>query len=989
MVNVRTKLKQYMKIGAGGAVPIVRFVALIGILQLLTACPAPGPDCVMADDWGQNRDITVSVPAVEEFTPSGIEVKAGEPLYMKTTGFVDLCPDSSAFDESSIPAISPRISTWQASGVSVKEGDYFAVFISDHNTEETPNSSSYVDRRGQRLAGGKGLYALILPPGELPSAQHNSNEFWMDPTVSQDPNFFELWENDPENDSGPGSAIGGFSGVAPITGTIWFRYARTAEDGNGRRNFSLSGNWEEQWSPWRGRYAWHETQCPVVCFPATFIPLCSARMFPPNIAACISLQYAVCGDLQQLPNQDNCKWDPSDHWVDEDYNSNINGYEIEVAIGCPGVKGKFLEMLVLQPSDIVGEELPVFYPRGCEPGSPGCRPVTNDDGAPLTVTKYHVRTNNNIFSMSMDAMLNSRVNNKGEYRGEVPRSGELWFRIKDTEEKASDILSTPAGCDSAGSANYSAPSNDPVGCVQVVHPDVNPNDTVCYKDYVQGTNNTRVRDAQACGVSLLDDVRNQLATQTGGTRYTYSYIPGCGYKNPNCTPPVGFTGHKDNLGEYKIKVKTTKVDNGFSSLLNGIVKPIRAIIYGACRSDSRLSEVECNSAFGNNNWKPGITERMYNKLVGTTQGGQNPFVQMVRAALLLFITLYGIQFMLGMVKEAQKDFMWNIVRIAVIQQMLSPASWDIFNHYLFTLFIDGLNELISIVSGQFMMGGATELVDPITGRIISDGHQAVVANVDNPFAFFDHTVSRFFSHETWIKLMGLLGSSPVGWLYMMVIIIAMWTFLTAIFTALILYLMAMIAIALLVAVAPIFIAFLLFPRTRGLFKNWVNSLISFLIQPVLVFTALSIFNVFVYSAIYVMLHFSVCWECVLSIDQDFYLFRLDICLFKFYVPWGNGNGLSGAVQFFVIIIFVILANAIYNLNLWMSKLGAEITTGRSNVNLGEASQDTFNFIKGVGVSVLGFALSPLGQLLSKSDKKKDDKKKDDKKDAGKDTKKGK
>ena len=50
-------------------------------LLLLANCS--GPDCVMADDWGQNQDIAVPVPAVDELTDSGIAVTAGAPLYIK------------------------------------------------------------------------------------------------------------------------------------------------------------------------------------------------------------------------------------------------------------------------------------------------------------------------------------------------------------------------------------------------------------------------------------------------------------------------------------------------------------------------------------------------------------------------------------------------------------------------------------------------------------------------------------------------------------------------------------------------------------------------------------------------------------------------------------------------------------------------------------------------------------------------------------------
>lgn len=983
------QMTQILKLKTQRFFNVLKTIFALGILGLLTACPAPGPECVMADDWGQHEDVTVSVSARNEYTFAGIEVMAGEPLRMEVSGFVDLCPANRVLDENSTNnRISPQVNKWQSSGFSVTEGDYFSIFVKDHNSEETPNSSSYVDRRGQPLRGGKGLYALILPPGKVPTEAQESRSFWANPTIEKDPEFFELWENDPKNNKGSGSGIGGFSGIAPIDGVIWFKYARTAADGKGTRVYSNSGNWEERWNPWRGRYAWHDKHCPLTCAPGSFIPICYATLLTAADPLCVLPQYATCGRKKMLPDQYKCKWTPSDHWVEEDYKDNVNGYEINVSVGCPGDRGKYLEMLIVQESDMAGEERPAFKPSGCIPGDGGCRPQVDGNGSPITKTDYTVKPNRNIFTMSMDPIDNSMINSNAQYDGKVGRSGQLWFKIVDKKVKSDDKLATPPGCDIPTSSNYIAPSNDPANCVQRVHPEANPGDKQCFRDYITNESGNRVRDAKACGITLLEDVRNQLADQPGGNENTYVYIPACGYKNLQCLPPKGYTGHEDNLGEYKVRIKTTKVGNGFSSAMMAIVKPVKKILYGVCVSDDSLREVACNEQYGRGDWKPGIVKRMYTKLIGTTEGGSNPFVGSVRAGLLLFVVLYGLQFMLGMIKEPQRDFMWNIVRIAFIQQMLSPTSWEFFNEYLFTLFIDGINELISIMAGQLMMGGSVDLVDPITGQIITnEQNMPVRVDVDNPFTFFDHTITRFFSQETWIKLAGLLASSPVGWLYILVIMVGMWFYVMAVLVALILYLLALVGIGLLVIVAPIFISFVLFKRTRILFSNWIESLMSLMLQPVLVFTALSIFNIFIYSAIYTMLHFSVCWQCAINIDHDWGLFDVKFCLFKFYLPWEEGVAISTPVQFFVIIIFIILANALYHFNEWMAKLAAELTTGRSDVNLFNTAKNAFDTTKWMGASVGSMGLSLGGKMIGTFIPKKKKDEKDNKKDEGSDAKK--
>lgn len=963
------------------------FFAIV-VLLLLANCS--GPDCVMADDWGQNENITVSVPAVEELTDGGINVTAGAPLYIKAGGAVDLCPEKQTLDESSTPRISPQVGIWQATGFSVRAGDYFTIFVhsQENDNEKTYGSSAYMDRRGKPLTGGRGLYALILPPGQdaslildqsrypnsAPTSSQNSNVFWADPTVKDDTKgttFFELWENDPDHGKGKGTGIGGFSGIAPVTGNIWLRYARTAEKGDGTRNFSMKGNWEQRWSPWRGRYAWHDVNC-YNCNPGVFIPGCYALSAIPLIGpalaqACIAGYFSGCGKAEELPDLRQCKYTPKDHWVDEEYSKNTNGYEVTITTGCPGQDGMFLQGLVVQDGDIDAVQVPVFSPAGCMPGTKDCRPSIDSNGRPITKPKFFLKKTSSPAIIELDRTKGARLNEQGAFEGVVPRSGQLWFRLLDRQTKASDMLAYStvpypgssgteglrAGCNMPGDLYYDPP-NEPSGCVQNVHPEVNPTQVECNKTYIQ-KDGKPVSSPEFCGKSSLEKITDSLASSNNKD---LTFIDQCGYKNKNCNPPVGFKGYSDNLGSYRVKVVTTREGNGFSSMANALIKPVKAILFGACRAEgkSNLNEVQCRALpapastvdggeSASSAWKPGIVTRIYTKLIGGTEGGANPFVSAVRAAILLYVILYAFRFMFGMIEDPQRDFAWTVLKLGVLQQMLAPSSWEFFNSHLFTLFINGINELIGIFAGQFMGLGQEVLLDPITGNVITENGAAVKLTVNNPFAFADQTLSRFFTKETWIKIFSLLAASPLGLMYLIFICVGMWFFIESVLTALILYLLALIAIGLQIALAPVFICFLLFKKTRPLFDTWLNYLVAHAMQPVFVLTALSLFNVFVFSAMYVLLHYSVCLECVLAIDKDFGLFNLKICLFKYYLPWGASNFGSVPIQFFVLLIFLIVCQAMYSFNEWMAKLAAELFTGQGGVNLSSVSSAAFSFFK--------------------------------------------
>lgn len=995
-----------------------QWLAMLCIMLLIAGC-SDGV-CVDADDWGQNKKANVAVPSIDEITDSGVQLEAGQPLYMKATGTIDLCPTRLVLDENSSPRISPQVSVWQNTGILVNKGDYYSIYVhsAENKNESTPNSSAYMDRRGELITKGEGLYVMIVPSDDQEGLKkdqdnntandsRNGKYFWPgNQTVSDDGSgttFYELWENDPKKGKGPGSKIGGFSGLATDTGVIWVRYARTAKKGDGSRNFSDSGDWESRWSPWRGRYAWGENECRYVCNPGVIASVCAAA--GPFAGVCITSAMTACGVKKQLPDQANCKWNP--HWVDEDYRDNSNGYEIEITAGCPGENGTFLQALIAGESDIIAQQEPVFQPLGCLPGSDGCIPAVDKNGRPLTSPVYQLTSNAKATILEMDPAQGAQLDKDGAYNGVVPRTGRLWFRIKDRQTKASDAIATPANCDVAtDKEHYLSPPNEPIGCVQHVHPEVNPNQKECYRDYIT-KGNSRVRDPAICGKSTLEKLTCQLA-QSGSDSKTY--IDQCGVLNPECKPPMGFTGYSDNLGSYKVFVKTTKPNNGFSSMADHLIKPVRAILFGTCRANSSLNEVDCNNlprvstvvptpanlngeesaiqcgttpssgsgtnttvqanvlpdqvdigyevtdSSNNSMWQPGIVKRMYSKLIGSSDNGANPFVNAVRAALLLYIILHAFRYMFGLIEDPQKDFAATVIRIGLLQQMLSPSSWEFFNTYFFTLFINGINELIAIFAGQFTGLGQEVLIDPLTGQVVTDATgTAVSINSMSPFAFVDQTLDRFFSGETWIKILALLFSSPLGLLYLVFIVIGMFYFIQAVLVAIILYLLALIAIGLQIALAPIFIAFMLFKKTRGFFENWVNYLVSHMLQPVFVLTALSMFNVFIYSAIYTLLHYTVCPECLFGFHADFKLFKMDVCFLEYYAPVGGSSVENVPIQFFVLLIFIILCQAMFAFNAWMSRLASELITSQTASTLATSAQKGFNSLKGPAMQALTMA----------------------------------
>ncbi len=911
--------------------------ALSVVLFSVVACSDPPGDieCVEADDWGDTVNISLKVPANQEYTSAGIKVKQDDPLKIEVSGLVDICPDSvnlgptgSTNATVGSKPIDATVDTWQDSGIAVKKGDKLSIAV----------SGTYHDRTGDQDSG-KGLYVLIVPNGAdgkagSPTAEQNSRwwygalgapQYSTNAKAGDDtdyPEFFELYDN-----GTVGSEGAGFAGTAPKDGQIYFRYARTAS----ARGLSNTGDSDARYSPWMGEYAWR-SECSA-CYQSEIIAVCAAvgaASFGIGTAVCLPAWQGGCaatGDLEEVYRTDaekqkasksgkNCRehyayqdLDDStnldyksggrpgsnvisgsgNHWIDNAYDgsesdgylgsdtANSGGYEISITKGCTGTYGRYMDMDIgFSKATLVDKT----EPAGCDVSDTANCQVSVDswNGLPVKVPVYSV-PGANFTSMDLRFEDGHHIDNLSDppYTSEGVYGGE----------------------DSAGKVQGKVPSSG----------------------------------------ELWFHIKDNAST----------------LKHPE--PYYG-----DNVGEYTVKIKTTKVSDGFSSTMQKLIDPIKGLVFGYCRIEDnsstsdvneaelryQLDKTQCGSA-----WLPGLTERMYNTLVGGTidpktsqlaydstgqavmTGGVvtgNPFINVVRASLVLYIIIYGGLFMMGMTQDAQAGFLKRVAKFAVVVAVISPGSWNFFSVYMFNAFTRGVDELIGMMSGVFSGVVSTVLMNPITGEVVNDPSGQAVSIDKNIFAFADQTLTLVFSKEAFIKLSSLIFQTPVGILYFIIVLVGMLIFLMGLLKALVLYLLAMLSISLMLIVAPIFMSMLLFERTARYFDNWFKFLLNYALQPVFVFVALSIFNIFVYSSIYSLLHFRACWDVVYR-ESTF-----NIPIFYFYLP-DTGEGLGSVpITMFQIFIFMIICHGLFSFVDWMAELAAHITTTQRSTSLAKAAQ---------------------------------------------------
>ena len=229
------------------------------------------------------------------------------------------------------------------------------------------------------------------------------------------------------------------------------------------------------------------------------------------------------------------------------------------------------------------------------------------------------------------------------------------------------------------------------------------------------------------------------------------------------------------------------------------------------------------------------TETLYRSIV------ENPNYQYALAGTVtLYVAIFGAMFTIGLVQASFGQMLMRFIKLGIIYSALSPnIGWYFFNDYAVSFFNDGTEEL---VRGVIQIG---------TGEPLPAGA--------GPFYQLDQLASFFIHPETIVALMGAATAGPAALGMTGIAVIAGWGFMKMLIEALRVYAVSFVARSILLGIGPIFIIFLLFDKTKQLFNNWLNVLISMSLQPILLFTFLSFMLVMLESSMRNMMNVELCW----------------------------------------------------------------------------------------------------------------------------------
>ena len=299
--------------------------------------------------------------------------------------------------------------------------------------------------------------------------------------------------------------------------------------------------------------------------------------------------------------------------------------------------------------------------------------------------------------------------------------------------------------------------------------------------------------------------------QAGGINYQYgcTSLP-CDQASNYAQSPLYFKildkFYDDNSGQYRVVIKSGVSDTRPDPLqfLTNLIK---------------------NELFGTSDKDPGIVRQTYQQIIETPG-----YRLSVSALLTLYIMFTGFSFLIGNINMTQVELVVRILKVSVVSILLSTSkAWTFFHDYLFVFFVEGVEQILQIINEASATG---------------PGSQSLLGLLISP-----QTLSKLFS---------LLFVDPLGFIYIILYLIALYFIFLLIFKATIIYLTALITIGMIITMAPIFICFMLFNITRSLFENWLRQLISYSLQPIILFVGIAFISMIIRTEIYSTLGFAVC-----------------------------------------------------------------------------------------------------------------------------------
>lgn len=341
------------------------------------------------------------------------------------------------------------------------------------------------------------------------------------------------------------------------------------------------------------------------------------------------------------------------------------------------------------------------------------------------------------------------------------------------------------------------------------------------------------------------------------------------------------------------------------------------------------------------------------------------YVDFIRVLLGLYVAFFGLGFMMGAVEINLKELLSRLIKVSFVIAMLSDTSWKFFSEYILPATINGPAELSAAfvlkVSGATGMSSnfpdTDELGVPIETAISQDPSLIIALMVDQPLRYIWKSLGIIFP-----KLVAVLFSSPfLGFFIALALFLSLIVYSIGLLKIVMIYMLSFVAIGCLIFMAPLAIPMVLFKFTQDVFDRWWKYLLSFAIQPVLLFAGVSVLNFLTIAVFVASFSYTVCQSCLLNFPL------LNICIIPAYklmetlhMPASVGSSMPAAM-IVSSSLFTLLSYAMYEMPSVFTSIASRLITGVSGANIGSAADEGYG---SVGLNKANDLKNAPGKLLN-------------------------
>ncbi len=321
----------------------------------------------------------------------------------------------------------------------------------------------------------------------------------------------------------------------------------------------------------------------------------------------------------------------------------------------------------------------------------------------------------------------------------------------------------------------------------------------------------------------------------------------------------------------------------------------------------------------------------------------------VGAASILFIAFYGVSFIFGFVPANFSQLLIRLLKIGIVLGLMTPAGWTMFSETMVCVFGPSF-----ALSGIFA-GCPITTVDWLINQMILLGSPGFGGL--NHFSILEPIMIQVFSPKMFIMVIGSLTTGPFGPIMAMALLWSVFNLFMMVLKALEIYLLSLILRTLLLAMAPIFFAFMFFDRTKHIFMGYINQLVSFSLQPVLLFAFLAFFVTILESAILAIMAPGVVELCYTKMehlgkmpyDVQHWRFKVNGEIYEGEWTYEGPVGVPGPpfpINILDILVFLVLCHIGAKMSNIVVEVAAEIA--QSSVRLTDVPNSFGNFFGGAG-----------------------------------------